>query len=153
MGIKGVVLENHGNIAVFGSNAIDDPIANGNITFGQFLQARYHTQAGTLAAARWADQHQELFVLDIQVDVMNNLDLTETLVDVVKFDTCHYRYSFSLLQQVRLPSSAHCCSSTIYELRLMSTLQLIIPVGSQRDLFTSCCRYLKTEKPENKRYE
>src|SRR5579859_1671958 len=147
MGIEGVVLEDHGNIAVFGRNVIDNPIANVDVAFTQLLQARYHTQESALAAARGADQHQEFFVVDVEVDVVNDFDLTKTFVDMIKLDTCHYSNSFSLLQQVHLHAVAF---QLLDELRLMSTLQLTMAVGSQRDLFTSCLEYLKGGTP-NKR--
>ena len=95
MGVESIILEDHRDVTLLWCHIIHASIADIDVALTRLFQPCNHTQAGTLAAARWADQHQELFVLDIQVDVMNNLDLTETLVDVVKFDTCHYGYSFS----------------------------------------------------------
>ena len=84
VGIEGVVLENHGDVAVFWVNAIDNPFTDVQFPLGDFLQPGYHTQTGTLATTGGTNQDQELLVLDIQVDVVHYFDFAEAFVHVVK---------------------------------------------------------------------
>jgi hypothetical protein len=84
VGVEGVVLEHHRDVAIFGIDTIDDPLANVEFPFGDIFEPCDHAQAGTLAAAGGANQDQELFVQDIQVDVVYHLDFAEAFVHVVK---------------------------------------------------------------------
>src|SRR5260370_1024716 len=61
-----------------------DPIADVEFPFADVFEPCDHAQAGTLAAAGGANQDQELFVLDIQVDVVYHLDFAEAFVHMLK---------------------------------------------------------------------
>jgi len=87
--IKGVVLENHGDVTIFRIQAVDDPIPDKDASLAGLLQTSYHTENGTLPATRGTDEYQELFVQNIQVDVLHYLDFVEPLEDVLEFDTSH----------------------------------------------------------------
>src|SRR5258708_3293551 len=97
VGIESVVLENHRDIAIFGVDAVDNAVTDDNFTLGDIFQSCHHTQAGAFAAARGADQDEELFVLDVEIDVVDDLDFVEAFVDMFKLDTSHEGHSFSLL--------------------------------------------------------
>src|SRR5215471_1919369 len=79
VGIEGIILEDHGDIAIFGIHIIDYAISDVNLTFTGIFQASNHAQDGTLATARGPYQYKELFVRDIYVDIVNNFDFAETL--------------------------------------------------------------------------
>ena len=64
--VERVRLEHHGDVAVFGRHVVDDPLADEDAPRGDLFQPRQQPQRGGLAAARRADQHQELLVFDIQ---------------------------------------------------------------------------------------
>src|SRR5438874_10457395 len=96
VGIQSVVLKHHRDIPVLWINIIDHSIANAHLTFGNVFQSRYHTQTRTFTATGGTNQYQELVVLDIKIDIVDNLNFTKPLVDMLELDTCHYRYSFLL---------------------------------------------------------
>ncbi len=87
--IESVVLENHSDIAIFWGDIVDHLVAYINLALASIFQACYHAQDSALAAAGRTDQYKELFVLDIKVNVVDNLDFVEPLVNVFKLDTRH----------------------------------------------------------------
>ena len=87
--VERVGLEDHGDVAVLGGDVVDDPVADGQRALGDLLQAGEHAQRGGLAAARGADEDQELPVVDLDVEVVDGDDLTEALPDPVERDRSH----------------------------------------------------------------
>ena len=71
MGVQGVVLENHRDIPVLGRNVVHQLAVNIQLAAGDLLQPGDHAQGGGFTAAGRADQHNELIVLDLQVEVMH----------------------------------------------------------------------------------
>jgi len=59
-----MILEDHGDVAVFGRHLIHDLAINGNGAFGCFLKARDEAQGGCLPAGGRAHEHKEFFVFD-----------------------------------------------------------------------------------------
>ena len=55
----------------FGGDVVDDAVADVQVAAGDLLQPGDHAQGGALAAARRADQHQELLVADLNVEVVD----------------------------------------------------------------------------------
>ena len=89
MRIERVALEHHGDIARAGRQvghhrAVDDDIAR-----GRPLEAGDHAHQRGLAAARGAEQDEELAFLGGEVDAVDRADLIEQLDDVTCFDRCH----------------------------------------------------------------
>ena len=87
--IERVVLEHHGDVAVARRQVIDQAIADADLAAAHVLEARDHAQGGRLAAARRADQHDELAVADRDVDAVHDLELAERLADAADLDLCH----------------------------------------------------------------
>ena len=70
-GIQGVVLEDHGDIAVLGREVGDVAFTDPNGSGVDLLQAREHAERGGLAAAGWSDQHHEFAVADLQIEFVD----------------------------------------------------------------------------------
>ncbi len=62
--VQGVVLEHHGDVPVLGRHVVHQLAVDVELPGGDLLQAGDHAQGGGLAAARRADQHHELLVVD-----------------------------------------------------------------------------------------
>ena len=71
MGVQGVALEDHGDIAVFGGHVVDDLAVNEQLAFADLLQTGHHAQGGGLSAAGGADQNDELLIRDVQVELLH----------------------------------------------------------------------------------
>src|SRR5258706_487067 len=56
---------------------------------GRQLESRNHSQSGGLAAAGRAEQHEELPVADCKAGFAHRREVTETLLDALKFDLGH----------------------------------------------------------------
>ena len=71
--IERVVLEHHGDVALLGRHVVDDARADADLAAGDVLQPGDHAQQRRFAAARRADQDDELAVGDVDVDAMDDL--------------------------------------------------------------------------------
>ena len=60
-----------------------------DVAFVDRLQAGDGAQRRRLAAARLAEQHDELVVLDLQIEVLDDLDGAEEFLDAAKLDLGH----------------------------------------------------------------
>ena len=69
VGVQGVVLEHHGDIAVLGGDIIGEGVADVQLALADLFQAGDHPQGGGLTAARRPYQDDELLVLDLQIEV------------------------------------------------------------------------------------
>ena len=94
--IQRIVLEHHGDVALFGSNSVDDSAADVDFAFADFLETRDHPQQRRLAAARRANQHTEFAVRDFDVDAANDVGRTETLMHGRDSYRCHLPPSMPL---------------------------------------------------------
>jgi len=72
MRIQRVVLEDHRDVAVLRVDLVDDALADLDFAGGDVLEAGDHPQQRALAAAGWPDQHDELFLGDIEVDAVDD---------------------------------------------------------------------------------
>jgi hypothetical protein len=68
MRIERVGLEHHGDVAVLRCDVIDQPFADADLAAGSLLQPGDHAQQRGLAAARRADQDDELAIGDFKID-------------------------------------------------------------------------------------
>jgi hypothetical protein len=60
--VEGVILEDHGDVAVLGGDVVDALVADVDVAFGDFLEAGDHAEGGGFAAAGGADEDDELAV-------------------------------------------------------------------------------------------
>ena len=68
----------------FGSTSVTSRVADQDAAGGHRLQPGDHAQRRGLAAARGAEQHQELAVRDVEVEALDHLDGAEGLADVAR---------------------------------------------------------------------
>ena len=68
MRVEGVVLEDHGHVAVAGRQIVDEFAVESDRPRSHVLEAGDHPQHGRLAAARRADEDHELALLDGKVE-------------------------------------------------------------------------------------
>src|SRR6476659_1555607 len=62
--VERVALEDHRDVALARRHVVDDALADPQAALADLLQPRDHPQRGRLAAAGWADEHDELLVAD-----------------------------------------------------------------------------------------
>jgi hypothetical protein len=89
MRIERVVLEHEGNIAFRCMQILDRLSIKQDIARVDVLEAGDGAQRGGLAAARGAEEDDELAILDREVDVANDVQLAEMLVGVAQLDLSH----------------------------------------------------------------
>ena len=69
-GVEGVVLEDHGDVALAGLGVVHADAVDEEVAGADFLQAGNHAQRRCLAAAGRANEHGEATVLDGEVHVL-----------------------------------------------------------------------------------
>ena len=94
VGIQRVVLEDHGDIAVLGREAVHSLAVDGNGARGRFLQAGDQAQGRRLAATRRPDQRQEFFVFHDKAGVIHRANALasralEYFGQMLKPNLCH----------------------------------------------------------------
>ena len=89
VGVERKELEDKGDVAVGGVRPGDVAFANVNRAVGHRFEAGDHAQRGRLAAARWAEQHDKLAVVDREVDGLDGVDIAKFFLDLVKLNFGH----------------------------------------------------------------
>jgi hypothetical protein len=69
--IQRIALEHHGDITVARRQVVDNTIADAHLAARDLLQSGDHAQRRGLAAARRADEADELAIFDVQVQVVD----------------------------------------------------------------------------------
>ena len=87
--IERVVLEHHGDVALFRRQIVDHPVADADFARGDVLKAGDHPQQRRFAAARWADQHDELAIADRNIDAVDDGCRAKSLMHVANCDRSH----------------------------------------------------------------
>ena len=64
--IEPVILEDHGDVAVFGQVVVDFALANEDVARARLFEAGDHAHSGGFAATRGAEQHEKFLVVDAQ---------------------------------------------------------------------------------------
>ena len=80
--VQRVGLEHHRDVAVLRLDAVDDAPGDLDRAAADALKPGEHCQQRRLAAARRADQRDELAGLGFEVDVVQHLDVAEALVQI-----------------------------------------------------------------------
>ena len=89
VGVEGVVLEDHGDVAVFGQDVVDDGVVDVDVALLDLFQAGQQPQRGGFAAARRADEDHELLVGDVDVEVVDGQHFPEALAHIDVLYRCH----------------------------------------------------------------
>ena len=80
-------LEDHRDVPLLRRNIVHRPLAEVELTAGRLLEPGQHVQRRRLAAAGRAEQHQQLAVLDLEVEIADGGEpALELLADVDKAD-------------------------------------------------------------------
>ena len=88
--VERVALEHHRDVAVARRHVVDDALADADRALGDRLEAGEHAQRSRLAAAGRPDEHHELAVRDVEVEVVDGTDATVVdLGDVLEGDRGH----------------------------------------------------------------
>ena len=74
VGIQGVGLEDHGDVAVLGGHIVHDLAVDEELALADLFQAGHHAQGGGLAAAGGTNQNDELLIGDVQVELLDGDD-------------------------------------------------------------------------------
>ncbi|EWS65443.1 hypothetical protein Y695_01300 [Hydrogenophaga sp. T4] len=91
--VERVVLEHHGDVALGRLQRVDHTFANADVAATDVFQAGHHAQQRGFAAARWADDDDELAVGDLGVHTVDHLQLglagAVALDHVAQGNGCH----------------------------------------------------------------
>src|SRR2546425_10552688 len=91
--VEGVALEHHGDPARPGGHVAVHALARDvDLAPRRALEARDHAQQGRLAAARGAEQDQELSLADRQIHPVDRVQVTKLFSQISDIDACHHRY-------------------------------------------------------------
>ena len=95
-GVKGIVLENHGDVAVLGRHVVHDKVADPDSPTCDRFQPGYQTQDGGLPAPGRTDQDHKLAVRDVQAQAVHRFRAVGIcLVDSVQHDLSHADQPFT----------------------------------------------------------
>ena len=92
VGIEGVGLEHHADVALYRRHVVHVATADGQLTAGDVFQTRDHPQQGGFTAAGRADEDNELPFLDGEVDVAQGVLVNSRIVifaNVVEYYFSH----------------------------------------------------------------
>ena len=97
MRIERIGLEDHGDAAFDRRQFIDLHAVNDDVTGGNILKAGDHAQQCGFAASRRADKNDELAIPDVELNALDDFEMSIVLADVVEI---------KLTQNLPLPSPA-----------------------------------------------
>ena len=76
-------------------HVVDAALADIQVAARDLFEARDHAQRSRFAAAGRADQNDKLLILDLQIEVFDDLDVTRiNLLDIFQRNACHLLPSF-----------------------------------------------------------
>ena len=88
--IQGVVLEYHGDIAILGSNVVNEFVANVEFAVRNFFKTSNHAQGGGLSAAGRANENDKFLIFDVQAEIAySGYAAGINLVNVFQSYACH----------------------------------------------------------------
>jgi hypothetical protein len=80
--IERVVLEHHGDVALFRGHPVDDLVPDADFARGDVLETGEHAEQRCLAAPRWTDQNDEFAVRDFEGYAFDDGRGAERLPDI-----------------------------------------------------------------------
>ena len=87
--VQRVALEDHGHVAMARLDVVHHVVADRDRAARGGLETGQHPQSGALAAARRAQQDEELAVVDQQVEPVDGREAVELLGDLIETDRGH----------------------------------------------------------------
>ena len=87
--VERVVLEHHGNVALFGRHLVDKFVTDVDVTRRDFFQPGDHAQQGGFAAAGRTHQHTELTIGDVDADTFDDVGSAKVFFYPTDGHTCH----------------------------------------------------------------
>ena len=90
--VQRVILEHHRDVAVLGRQPVDDALADADGARAHLLEPGDEPQRRRLAAARRSDQHDELLVLDLEIEVDHGRNRPVRLADPLQRNFRHRRF-------------------------------------------------------------
>ena len=96
MRVQSVVLEDHCDVAVLRLHRGDIIATDEDAALVDLFQAGQHAQSRGLTAARRANEHQELAVLNVKIQIIHRGLIVARVdtSDVVEYDFCHDIHPF-----------------------------------------------------------
>ena len=92
--VQRIVLEHHGDVAVFRGHVVHQAVANIQLALGDILQAGNHAQRGRFAAAGRAYQNDEFLIGNFQVEICYRLHIAGVnFVHAFTSNACHAKAS------------------------------------------------------------
>src|SRR5690606_22067751 len=92
VGVERVALEHHGDIALGGMQVIDDLPLDDDIAGSRRQEPCDRVEQGRLAAAGWAHEDQEPALLELDIDVLQNLVVSDLLAEIFDLKKAHCDY-------------------------------------------------------------
>ena len=89
VGVQRVALEHHRDVPVLRLHVVHRLAGDGDDALGRVLEAGEHPQQRRLAAARRAQEDEEVPVVDVQGQVAHGLDVAEALGHPIEVDVRH----------------------------------------------------------------
>ena len=97
VGEEAVLLEDHADVALAGRDVRDVAPVEDDPALGDALQAGEAAQQRGLAAARGAEQRDEVALIDAKVDVVQDRVVAKALDHALEFNVGHLGYSLPVL--------------------------------------------------------
>ena len=87
--IERVALEDHRDVSILWGEVIHDAAADGDGAFRDFLETGDHPQRRRFAATRWTNEHHQLMVFDVEIEVLDDRNVSITLAHRAERDVRH----------------------------------------------------------------
>ena len=84
VGVEGVTLKNHADVAVLGRKMVHYLPVELNDAFRRFVNARYHQQCGGFPTSRGSQESDKLTIPNLQIDVVGSHHIAPALSEILK---------------------------------------------------------------------
>src|SRR5207247_5616263 len=90
---EGVALKDKGDVAILGLEPNDTPAVDQDVALIRILEPREHAQRSRLSAPGGTEQHQELAIGDVEIEMIDRRPVLgrEALRNVVVLDASHLK--------------------------------------------------------------
>lgn len=95
MWIKRIILKDHGDIAIFRWNIVDQTFADVKLAFTNFFQPCDHSKCRRFTATRRPDEDDKFSVFNVKVDVVDSDEAVGIFFgDIFEYNACHKNHPF-----------------------------------------------------------